>query len=497
MGKYLAFAALGVFYGLLLVFLPPQLVWLPGVPIVILLAIILWMLPDFGTYPEATLDTLFYFYLISFCLWPSYISLALPGLPWIGITRIALFALVLVALYSISTSADMRRQTFRVASVSKPILYMVIGYALIAFVTIPLGPRIDSAFKRSIDNLLAFTTIFFVSCFILSKRGQIMRFAKVFAVLGLIMSVIALAETAKQEVLWAHIIPSWLSVDPGLLDRILGAQARFSDGLYRTRGVFTVSLSLAEFLVLVLPFVLYFLLSAKSGAQRMIMFAAWLLICSAIFYTRARLGMVGMIATHVFFGFIWALRRHQRSARDLVGASMLYGFPIVLLFGAALIASSNRLQTMTIGGKQHAASDNARAMQRQMAIPKVLKNPIGHGGANSGTVLGFKAPGGQVTVDSHYLTTLLDFGVIGFVCWYGMILTGSWLGYRIYLSSTDPESDLAGPTSVALAVFFVSKSVLSQEETHSLVFILVPLVLCLRARQLGIVDDRPPGRSTG
>lgn len=493
--KYIGLAGLGMAYGLMLVFLPAEMVYVPMIPIGILLALILWMLPDFGTYPEGTLDNLFFFYLASYCIWPAYVSISLPGLPWLGLARFALFGLAAVALWCAATSSDFRRQTMEIARTSRPIYWMVIGYALIAFVTIPFAPNIDSAIKRAIDNLLGFTLIFFVSCFVLSKRGYPTRFMHWFVALGVIMATIGVIEAFKEAVLWANSIPSWLKVEGRYIDTVLSPQARFSDGLYRVRGSFTVSLSLAEFLVLPLPFLLHLIMTTKSGIKRALLIAGWACTLVTIYYTRSRLGIIGILATHAMYFLIWALRRHSRTARDLVGASVLYGFPIIMLFMLGLIASSNRLQTMTIGGAQHSASNDARATQRRMAWPVIARNPLGHGGAQSGTVLGFKAPSGQVTVDSHFLTTLLDFGFIGFFCWYGLMLTGAWVGYRVFLTSEDDEQLIAGPAAVSLVVFFIGKSVLSQEETHSLIFILVPLVLVLRAQQLGS-PGRPSGRST-
>lgn len=493
--KYVALAALGIAYGLMLVFLPAEMVYVPMIPIGVLLALILWMLPDFGTYPEGTLDNLFFFYIASYCIWPAYVSISLPGLPWLGLARFALFGLAAVVLWCAATSTDFRQRTMAIARLSKPIYWMVLGYALIAFVTIPFAPNIDSAIKRAIDNLLGFTLIFFVSCFILSKRGYPTRFMHWFVALGIVMAVIGVAEAFKEAVLWADSIPSWLKVEGRYIDTVLSPQARFSDGLYRVRGSFTVSLSLAEFLLLPLPFLLHLIMTPRPGWQRALLIAAWACTLVTIFYTRSRLGTLGILSTHAIYFFLWSLRRHSRKSRDLIGASLLYGFPIIMLFMIGLIASSNRLQTMTIGGAQHTASNDARATQRRMAWPVITKNPLGHGGAQSGTVLGFKAPSGQVTVDSHFLTTLLDFGVIGFVCWYGMMLTGSWIGYRVFITSDDDEQLIAGPAAVSLLTFFIGKSVLSQEETHSLIFVLVPLVLALRAQQLGLAD-RPSGRST-
>ena len=492
--RYTALALLGAGYGLLMVFLPAQLIVIPAVPLIVMLALILWKLPDLGTYPERTIDRFYFAYLVLLVLWPPYIVINLPGLPWLGLERIALFGLTLTMLYALATSSELRRQTATVAGASKPVLTMLLVFITMQFITLPFAPELPNALKRTADAQFSLTVVFFVSCFVLSKPGYPTRFAKTLLIVAMIMGVIAIAETFKREVLWANSIPSFLKVEGEYLNRVLSAQGRYGDTIYRTRGSFTVSLVLAEFMVIATPFLLNAIATAKGLGARVLLMLGWVMVGAVIIFTDSHLGIVGFLAAHFMYGGIWALRRWRQGKRDLLASAIVYGFPVILLIFVAALASSHTLYTSIFGGGGHQMSVDARKTQRDMAIPLVLKNPIGHGTAQSGAVLQFRGPSGTLTVDSHFITTLLDYGIIGFISFYGMILTASWIGVKLFLQAKDEEAALAGPAAVVLAVFVVGKMVLSQEDNHSLLFMIIALVMALKAHADGLISGRPVAR---
>ena len=160
-----------------------------------------------------------------------------------------------------------------------------------------------------------------------------------------------------------------------------------------------------------------------------------------------------------------------------------------------VVFSSHTLTMRVLGGGAQAASTEARAEQRRIGIPKILANPIGHGLGQSGTVLNYVSPTGITTVDSHYLTTLLDLGIVGTLSFYGMFLVAAWLGLRLYLGAGERETELAGPLAAMFLIFVVVKSVLSEETNHSLVLLLLGMMMALRARdrKLSTIDLSSPG----
>ena len=52
-------------------------------PVMVLGLLVIWALPDINWAPTRTLEWLFYATFISLIVWPDYLAIALPGLPWI------------------------------------------------------------------------------------------------------------------------------------------------------------------------------------------------------------------------------------------------------------------------------------------------------------------------------------------------------------------------------------------------------------------------------
>ena len=89
--------------------LPPQVYVMLALPVFVGIGVILWLLPDVGGVAEPAMATLFVSFIVANCLWPNYIALDLPGLPWINPPRIVTFALLALAVYGYASSSRMRR----------------------------------------------------------------------------------------------------------------------------------------------------------------------------------------------------------------------------------------------------------------------------------------------------------------------------------------------------------------------------------------------------
>ena len=96
----LVFFVYGYLFGM---FAPQRLVQL-GLPLLVLVALNVWALPELGAPPTNAISRLFFIYFLAIPLWPNYLAIALPGLPWITVMRLTSFPLVFLFLYSLSTS---------------------------------------------------------------------------------------------------------------------------------------------------------------------------------------------------------------------------------------------------------------------------------------------------------------------------------------------------------------------------------------------------------
>src|SRR3546814_17828866 len=80
--------------------------------------------------------------------------------------------------------------------------------------------------------------------------------------------------------------------------------------------------------------------------------------------------------------------------------------------------------------------------QVNMAIPKIFSHPLGHGIGTSAEVLGFTNPAGTLTIDSYYLVIALDYGIIGFLMFYGLFILAIFYSIKHAVKEPDPRSEV-------------------------------------------------------
>ena len=291
-----------------------------------------------------------------------------------------------------------------------------------------------------------------------------------------------LAEYQNQKILWADHIPSFLKVEDESVQRMLAAN--FREGRYRVTTTFSVALALAEYLALVSPFLIHIMITTKKIWMRFGCMVAEVLILTVIVLTQARLGLVGFITAHAIYGLLWAARRWRTSRTDLLGPALTLAYPALLGVLCMLIVTVDGLRNRVLGNGATQASNDAREAQWAAAWPKIFGNPLGYGPGRGADALGYTNRGGVQTIDSYFLSMALDYGLAGFFVFYGAILVAIGVAAEIGSRTKDKELAYAVPVSICLLVFMVIKFVLSQEDNHSILFMLLGMVVAMYFRSL-------------
>jgi hypothetical protein len=474
--------ALAGLYGVAIAYLPPQLVALPIVPIVILLLLSLWMLPDRASFPERALMNSFNWFIVLYYLWPSYIAIAIPGLPWFSAGRIGLLVLLLVALYCFSVSSVLRHQVLDTVQSSRVIWTLFLISLVTQLVSLGFTRSVIITVPKFLNNQAYWTLPFLVACYIFKQPNRISKFVRLLIGIVLTLCIIGFFEHAQKKLFWEGHIPSFLKVDSNyVLDTVYSSQMREYIGIYRVHTTFIVSLIYAELLALVLPFVLHWMICARTAKLRIVMIIAWFMIVPNIMFTDTRLGKIGLIIAHVGYALIWAVRARQRIASFATNAT-LAAIPIIAAMAIGVIFASHTLHMMVFGSEGYAGSTDARYDQLALGIPKVLHNPLGYGSGMAGLVLDYHSPGGLLTIDSQFLKTALESGVIGMFATYGLTTWAALQAFKIFFSAQDEEAELAGPLAISLINYFVIKSVLAEDYNNTLGYIFVAIVAALMAR---------------
>lgn len=460
-----------VLAALSLVYLGPGALMGLSVPLVILLLLIIWAFPDSRNPPLGWVNGLLFTFIVVLLIWPDYLAFDLPGLPWLTAIRIVAVPLAVAFLVSLSVSSSFRAaigERLAVAPIAHKMMMIFIG---IATCSVLFASNVDQSANKLVIAILYWFLPFYAAVWIFSKEGTTIKLAYLLWATALVTCAIGIWEWNIRMVPWAGSIPSFLTIEDPAVQRILSGTARATTGIYRVQSKFTTPLGFAEFLAFTTPFILYFVLYARHWAIKVAAIATIPLILSSIISTDSRLGFVGFVISFLALMALWSFRRWMQRSDSIFGPAITIAYPAIVV--AFLVASQvvGRLRALVWGTGAQSYSSMAREEQVDMGMPIIWSQPWGHGIGNAAGVLGYRNLAGKLTIDSYYLSVGLEFGVIGFVVFFGMFLVALCYALWFVLRAKSPSELLLMPVMASLSIFFVVKSVFSQQENHPLVFV--------------------------
>jgi hypothetical protein len=297
------------------------------------------------------------------------------------------------------------------------------------------------------------------------------------------VSILSIWEYRVGHVLWVDHIPSFLKIEDESVQAILGGSMRAGTTRYRTQATFTTPLGLAEFIALALPFNLHLVASRFSHRLRLAALASIPVLLYGCFLTDSKLGTVGCLAGIVVYGFVAAFQNWRKNKQSIFAATFTFSYPAVLCMVVAALMFVGRFRRIILGDGSHSNSTDARIAQYDMGIDRILHWPFGYGIGMGGPTLGFGTDRGFTSIDTYYLSIALEYGIIGFIVYYGMFAIALFEGGRRSLLAPSQNEDRSFllPITVSLLVFVVVKSVFSQQDNHPVVFMMLGALVALVA----------------
>lgn len=471
-------------YGFFFALTAPYLLVPFTVPIVALVLLSVWALPDQAHAPTRSVELMFGGLLICLVLWPNYLALSLPGLPWITALRLTGFPMAFLFLICLSTARPFREELRETIGAVRWLGPAMLTFVVMQFVTIVFAKSIPLAVQKSLLQQVYWTGVFVIAAWICRTPGRAERYVALFVVLALPIMAMTIWEARIQKVLWSGHVPPFLKIeDPGVI-LALSATTRTASGVYRAKATFSTALGLAEFLAMITPFLIHYMMSKYPLIIRVGSALLLPVLFQCIVMTDSRLGIVGYLVSVTLYVLFWGLMRLSRNRTDLFAAAVVYAYPAmftVAVFGVMFVGKLNR---MVFGSGAQAASNAARQSQLEMGIPKVLANPIGHGPSQAGMAMGYGADS-FITIDNYYLTLALDYGLIGITAFLALFLVPIGWSVRALLTSQvarDREMTLMIPLAISISAFLVIKLVFSQQDNHTLAFAMVGMMAGLLYR---------------
>ncbi|HEX5378283.1 MAG TPA: O-antigen ligase family protein [Phenylobacterium sp.] len=467
----------GFFYALTTPYLIPQF----AAPLVILGLIVVWALPDFKSAPTGLLGKLFFAFLIAVLLWPNYLAIVPPGLPWITAIRLIGFPLTFILLICISVSPEFRAKLAEVLT-SVPYLWkLVVIFICIQVVSIVFSKHVGDSINALVETQVSWTVMFFVACYVFTRPGAAERWAAIMWVSAIILCFIGIEEAREEHVPWAGHIPSFLQVQDEYVSRVLQGARRLGTDEYRVQGTHSTSLGFAEYLALTTPFVIHFMMGKYPPWVKVAAALSIPFIFYTIYKTGARLGMVGFFIAALLYTLCWGVMRWRQVRGSLIGPTVVLAYPA---FFCAFIAATffvQRLHNMVWGGSNTSYSNEGRMDQVAAGMPKIISHPWGYGIGQGAEALDYHNLAGVLTIDTYYLLVALDYGVVGFLVYFAAIIVVivQCAKYGLVVAPKERERTFLIPLGISLSAFFIIKSIFSQTENHTLQFMMMGMALAL------------------
>lgn len=490
----LVLALIAAFYGLVIGVTATLFLVQLMIPVALALLLALSLLPETGIVYERTLKALFFAFFFSLAVWPNYLAVSIGSLPWITVVRLLAIPMSLIFLMSLSQSAAYRRSLAETLSASPVVWKLLAFYFVLAFVTLAASDKFAFSVNKYIIAIYSLGAIFLLSVQLFSRPGVARQFAVMMWVGLLICCFFGMWEARIGQVVWAGRIPSFLKVEDEAVIRILSGTMRSAIGVHRVQGKFTTSLNMAEFLALMTPFILHFMVTGRNLLERVLAAATLPLIFTAIVKTDSRLGMVGFGVAVVGYLFYWAYRRWVRDRRSIFAPLILLGYPafVVLVILSSFFVT--RVRNAVWGSGAEAASNNARIGQFNDGVEVILRQPWGYGIGRAAETLGYTNRLGTLTIDNYYLSIAIETGILGLIAFFGAFYAAMFIGAKEVLrTDLDEDTSWLVPALLGLAVFVVVKLVLSQQENHSIAFAMLGMAVALIHRAKSRPPVLPPG----
>lgn len=465
-----------------------------GFPIMLMAGLSLWLLPDVEKADTAPFYSLLAAYMFLMVAWPTYVAIAIPGLPWVTAPRIVLGVLLVAMLTHFSQIAAARRKVVDLISYDQLAFRLYGLFLFMQVIVIPLAVSpIDVISYQFMQGVLDISAMIAAAwCF--SEVKRVPRLMRVLVYGCIVTMLITLLENYLQRPPWFGYIPSFLKVDPTLLETYMSPQARVGDNRYRIRATFGIVLYYSQYLGLLLPAVMFEMWKTK-GWKRVFALLLVPLILQTVWFTNARTASIALLISLFGFGGLVMMRQlFFRPRGDALKSGIMLAMVLLALAGlAGAIASSHRLQMYTFGGQQHVGSNAVRDQQWAGAWRAVARNPIGVGmGTPLPEVGKVSSSSGIAIVDSYYINLLVGVGPLGFIGFIGCLARVAYLGFMTFLRAKDDLEEWGGVLAIGLVNYIIADYVISYVDNNYLAFTMVVAILALHRHQSARIASETP-----
>lgn len=415
----------------------------------------------------------FYVILIVALIWPRYFYLRIPGLPGTSpfvILSYAGFLLFLLALI-VDRGYVQLTQVIRRSHIAWA---MFLGFVAWRFLTSamasPVGGIIPLAsFFRQFPPL----AVFFLLSALLMNDGSVRRTSlRILLVMMLVMALGGFVEIAANQRLLPLLGLDSLAAGGVFVNEFTNNFYR--DNSLRAQSIFTHPLVYGQFAGAFLPFCIA-MMRNERWHWRFVAMGSAAACLYGVYISTARSGLLVLIISLSVYALLTMVNRTRYRWFLLAGA---------LAACSMVVVSAYELGNLLASAVGHTAdnlsSANARKAMLEMTMSRASDSPwVGYGDGTSSVLAGLLIQRGDfTTIDSLYMSILLQNGYPGLFLWFGFMIVALIMAVRNGLEGgTGAVRDVNCAIAALLAGMMVGLSVLSIEDNMSFVYLMAGIVM--------------------
>ncbi len=468
-----------VLLALVIVVLPPKVAGVVAiVGIGVIGMVIAVLLPDVGHDRSRTVMALLILAVASKLLWPNFAYIPVPGLPFKNPQRWIWLFCTCYWVYALLTTSALRERLAHRAT-RHPLSWLVFAFFAWRLVSCVGSTLPGVSLFLVATELFDFLPAYLFAITWIRDEDDVARLGHAIVLVMLGIELLALLETALKTNPFVSLVPQDTSNEDFLRTAV---SSKFREGGYRAQATFNHPLLLAQFLVFALPLALGAWRSGASASRRRSrVFAtmALLLLPAALWSTHTRTAVVSGVAGAILLGLALAWQAVRAPGKRF--AQQVAGYFGLIVMAAGLLATAGLAQVLATGRSAiEVSSTQSRLTMLDLALRSAGEAPLlGHGPLVGTFTAALRSSDGTVSLDSYFLTQLVESGWPGLLLYTAFGLAALWLYLRVASGSPKVHPPASLDWSLALVTFVLTTTVLSTAHNMPLLYLALGVMVAL------------------